>query len=95
MAVEMRELYRSLNGDRWYLARNADLGQVFIRHEPNLPSGGETRHIEVGAFLSRGAEGLNIRSYCGWSGRWWLTTIPLNAKRVPGSNRTPGATLWN
>ncbi len=38
MAVEMRELYSSPNGDRWYL--DVDLGQVFIRHEPNFPSGG-------------------------------------------------------
>ena len=38
MTVEMRELYGSPNGDRWYLARDIDLGQVFIRHEPNLPS---------------------------------------------------------
>jgi hypothetical protein len=41
MAVEMRELYSSPNGDRWYLARDVDLGQVFVRHEPNIPSGGE------------------------------------------------------
>jgi hypothetical protein len=54
MAVEMRELYSSPNGDRWYLARDVDLGQVFIRHEPNLPSGGQTARIEVGAFLGRG-----------------------------------------
>ena len=53
MAVEMRELYSSPNGDRWYLARDVDLGQVFIRHEPNLPSGGQAAHIEVGAFLRR------------------------------------------
>src|SRR6266702_6355067 len=40
MTVEMRELHSSPNGDRWYLAHDVDLGQVFIRHEPNLPSGG-------------------------------------------------------
>jgi len=44
MTVEMRELYSSPNGDRWYLARDIDLGQVFIRHEPNLPSGGKATH---------------------------------------------------
>ena len=57
MAVEMRELYSSPNGDRWYLARDLDLGQVFIRHEPNLPSGGEAAQIEIGAFLGRGSIG--------------------------------------
>jgi hypothetical protein len=39
MAVEMRELYSSPNGDHWYLARDVDLGQVFIRHEPISPQG--------------------------------------------------------
>ena len=61
MAVEMRELYSSPNGDRWYLARDVDLGQVFIRHEPNLPSGGQAAHIEVGAFLGRGGQGPEHR----------------------------------
>jgi hypothetical protein len=28
---------------------------VFVRHEPNAPSGGRPSHIEIGAFLSRGA----------------------------------------
>jgi hypothetical protein len=51
MSVEMRELYSSPNGDRWYLARDVDSGQVFIRHEPNLPSGGEAGDLEVGMFL--------------------------------------------
>ena len=57
MAVEMRELYSSPNGDRWYLARDVDLGRVFIHHEPNLPSGGVAADLEVGAFLGRGGQG--------------------------------------
>jgi hypothetical protein len=61
MAVEMRELYSSPNGDRWYLARDVGLGQVFVRHEPNLPSGGQAAHIEVGAFLHRGGQGPEHR----------------------------------
>jgi hypothetical protein len=28
-----------------------ETGQVFVRHEPNLPSGGQPADIEVGAFL--------------------------------------------
>lgn len=62
MAVEMRELYSSPNGDRWYLARDVDLGQVFVRHEPNIPSGGKAAHIEVGAFLDRGGHGPEHRA---------------------------------
>jgi hypothetical protein len=57
MAVEMRELYSSPNGDRWYLARDSDSGQVFIRHEPNLPSGGKAADLEVGMFLRLRGQG--------------------------------------
>jgi hypothetical protein len=56
MAVEMRELYSSPNGDRWYLARDVDLGRVFIRHEPNIPSGGQAAQI-----LDRGGQGPEHR----------------------------------
>jgi hypothetical protein len=61
MTVEMRELYSSSNGDRWYLSRDVDSGAVFIRHQPNVPSGGKPAHIELGAFLSRGAQGPEHR----------------------------------
>ena len=57
MGVETRELYRSPNGDRWCLGRHSDAGRVFIRHEPNVPSGGQVADIEVGAFLSQGGQG--------------------------------------
>jgi hypothetical protein len=33
------------------LAHDADTGQVFVRHEPNLSSGGEVANIDIGAFL--------------------------------------------
>jgi hypothetical protein len=46
-AVRTREMYWSPNGDRWLLARNPETGRVFVRHEPNLPSG---------AFLKNGPE---------------------------------------
>jgi hypothetical protein len=49
-----RELYHSSNGDRWYLVRDPDFERVFIRHQANLPSGGHTADIEIGAFLNRG-----------------------------------------
>jgi hypothetical protein len=54
MAIETRELYASPNGDRWLLARDPTTGDVFVRHEPNAPSGGRPTRIEIGAFLSRG-----------------------------------------
>jgi hypothetical protein len=57
VTLQTRELYQSANGDRWCLARDPSSGRVFVEHEPNLPSGGRTARIEIGAFLSRGAHG--------------------------------------
>ncbi len=48
-----RKLYSSPNGDRWYLIRDIS-GEVFIRHEANIASGGHVAHIEIGTFLSSG-----------------------------------------
>jgi len=52
VAVRTREIYRSApNGDRWLLACDPDSDRVFVRHEPNLSSGGQVAEIEIGAFL--------------------------------------------
>jgi hypothetical protein len=51
---ERRELYRSPNGDCWYLAREPENGHAFIIHHPNAPSGGRLSHIELGQFLRNG-----------------------------------------
>ena len=51
MVSKTKELYSSPNGDRWFLAREPDSGRVFVRHIPNMPSGGRTTDIEIGAFL--------------------------------------------
>ena len=52
-----RELYASSNGDRWLLAREPGSGRVFVRHEPNLASGGHVAEFEIGDFLTRGGQG--------------------------------------
>ena len=57
MALLTRPLYSSSNGDRWSLARDTETDRVFVRHEPNAPSGGAATNIEIGAFLSRGGQG--------------------------------------
>jgi len=57
VTVRTREIYRSANGDRWLLARDPDAGRVFVRHEPNLPSGGQVADIEIGAFLIAAGNG--------------------------------------
>jgi hypothetical protein len=50
--AEMTPLYRSPNGDRWFLARDPATGLAFVRHQANTPSGGQVIDIEIGAFLS-------------------------------------------
>jgi hypothetical protein len=57
VSIRVRSLYQSENGDRWYLVHDLGSGRVFVRHQPNLPSGGQPSDIELGAFLARGAAG--------------------------------------
>ena len=54
---ERRELYRSPNGDSWYLGREPENGRAFVIHQPGGPSGGRLSHIELSAFLSSNANG--------------------------------------
>jgi hypothetical protein len=39
----MRQLYRSPNGDIWFLAHDPATGSTFVRHQANAPSGGQVR----------------------------------------------------
>ena len=55
--TERRELYRSPNGDSWFLGREPSNGNAFIIHQPNGPSGGKLSHIELGEFLRVGSCG--------------------------------------
>ena len=48
---DARQLYRSPNGDTWFLARDPATGSAFVRHQANAPSGGQVTDIELGAFL--------------------------------------------
>ena len=57
VSVVTKEIYRSANGDRWLLASDPDTGRVFVKHEPNLPSGGQVADIEIGAFLFAAGNG--------------------------------------
>jgi hypothetical protein len=51
---DRRELYRSPNGDTWFIGREPANGHAFIVHQPNAPSGGRLSHIELGDFLRDG-----------------------------------------
>ena len=50
--AQMTQLYRSPNRDTWFLGRDPATGTAFVRHEANIPSGGQVTDIPIGAFLS-------------------------------------------
>ena len=45
-------MYRSSNGDQWYLAQDGE--RTFVRHQPNRASGGRSSLMEIDEFLSEG-----------------------------------------
>src|ERR1700730_17041057 len=45
MPVDTREMYSSLNGDRWFLGCDHDSGRVLDKHKANAPSGGQALTI--------------------------------------------------
>jgi hypothetical protein len=53
MALSTEDFYRSSNGDRWQLIRDPASGRSFVRHEPNLSSGGRITDTDVEEFLNR------------------------------------------
>ena len=59
---DRRELYRSPNGDSWFLGREPTNGRAFIIHQPNGPSGGKLSHI-LREFSRRG-DGPERQGYC-------------------------------
>jgi hypothetical protein len=52
----VKELYKSPNGDRWFLCRNIS-GDLIVSHEPNRASGGGPSEIAVDVFLAHGGNG--------------------------------------
>jgi hypothetical protein len=48
----MKQLYRSPNGDTWFLARDPATGAAYVRHQANAPSGGQVTDAEIDHFLS-------------------------------------------
>jgi hypothetical protein len=59
---QVKLLYSSENGDRWFLVRETEPARVFVRHEPNPPSGGRISNIDIGDFLIRGGTGPEKRA---------------------------------
>jgi hypothetical protein len=76
MAITAEDFYRSSNGDRWQLIRDTLSGRVFVRHEPNLSSGGRSTDTDVDEFLNRtgsSPENLALRA------PWINTPAPMGA----------------
>ena len=78
MAITAEDFYRSSNGDRWQLiSRQPPRGAPFVRHEPNLSSGGRTTDTEVDEFLT----GLAPAQRIARCGRFWISTpAPMGAE---------------
>jgi len=49
-----KTIYRSPNGDQWYLVEEPGSERMFVRHQPNRASGGQSSLIEVADFLAEG-----------------------------------------
>jgi hypothetical protein len=56
-AVNEKLVYESGNGDSWWLFRDPATEEQAVIHRANLQSGGHISTIEVGKFLSSGANG--------------------------------------
>jgi hypothetical protein len=72
VTITTKDFYRSSNGDRWQLIRDIDSGRSFVRHEPNLSSGGRTTDTDVDEFLNRtgsSPENLALRALLGAQSR--------------------------
>lgn len=57
MQDRQRLLYESPNGDRWYLIREPNGDDVFVRHTANVASGGNVVDIAIPVFLGLGRGG--------------------------------------
>jgi hypothetical protein len=62
MAQSAEEIYRSSNGDRWTLIRDADSGRLSVRHEANPSSGGRVTDTDVDVFLSIAGSGPEFKA---------------------------------
>jgi hypothetical protein len=61
MSTCQRKIYRSENGDSWWLCREEG-GRVYALHEANLSSGGTTTKIEISDFFGSGESGPEHQS---------------------------------
>ena len=90
MAITAEDFYRSSNGDRWQLIRDIASGRTFVRHEPNLSSGGRTTDTDVEEFLNRtgsSPENLALRALLDKQTRMDPELVPEAKSRGPDKAR--------
>ena len=54
MPVATTTFYSSSNGDRWELSHDDETRSYFVRHQPNLSSGGQATEMPIPTFLAGG-----------------------------------------
>ena len=94
VTVQERLLYASPNGGRWSLVRDPETGRVFVRHRPNLPSGGQTSDIDLKEFLVQSGMGPEKQELLRLIGSM-VDDIREDGSHPEASHRTgpyPGAT---
>jgi len=52
--VTEQAFYRSSNGDQWYLVQKPGADRMYVRHQPNRASGGQSSLMGLAKFLSEG-----------------------------------------
>lgn len=82
MSHSGRLLYVSPNGDRWSLCRGAAPSDVFVRHEPNNPSGGAPSNTAIGWFLREDANGPEHQALVALIGSLVADPGPASPKRA-------------
>lgn len=55
-------IYRSPNGDDWFLRTDAANGAITVVHRPNASSGGAESAMPVDEFLARGGGGPEVQA---------------------------------
>ncbi|KNY21689.1 hypothetical protein AKJ13_15730 [Methylobacterium sp. ARG-1] len=85
------------NDDRWYLCRGDDPADVYVFHEPNVPSGGRPSRIELGAFLASANGSPERRALLGMIGSLvgtdragFASGVPAPEPGAAGAEPTPG-----
>jgi len=82
-----RLLYQSPNGDAWFLARDPATGMAFVRHQANVPSGGQVANIEIHAFLA-GPVNPEHRALLHLIGSSMLNAQAVDARDEPSAENT-------